>query len=81
MVSLSAADPLNLVGVITPGDKVTALVDNRVLFQDGIPVAVLEAGDVRYLVEPPEGESWRYEQALVRRDLPPKLRPYLGRSA
>src|SRR5207253_601171 len=42
LVTLSGADPLNLVGIITPGDAVTALATNRILYRDGIPVAVRE---------------------------------------
>ncbi|HWP85958.1 MAG TPA: ATP-dependent DNA helicase, partial [Terriglobia bacterium] len=43
---LSAADPLNLAGVITPGRKIAAIASNRVLFRDGLPVAGREGGDV-----------------------------------
>ena len=41
---VSACDPLNLVGIITPGEKVPAILGNRVLFRDGVPVASLENG-------------------------------------
>ncbi len=34
-VSLSGADPLNLVGVLTPGAKLAAMTGNRVLYRDG----------------------------------------------
>jgi ATP-dependent Lhr-like helicase len=36
-VEASAADPLNLVGVLTPGARVPALLANRVAFVDGVP--------------------------------------------
>ena len=39
LVSLSGADPLNLVGILTPGPKLPALTGNRVLYRDGLPVA------------------------------------------
>ena len=38
-VELSAADPLNLVGVIAPGERVAATLGNRVAFVDGVPAA------------------------------------------
>ena len=38
-VELSAADPLNLVGLLTPGARVPATLGNRVAYLDGIPVA------------------------------------------
>jgi len=36
-VALSACDPLNLVGILTPGARVPALPQNRVAFVDGVP--------------------------------------------
>ena len=45
-MSISGADPLNLVGVIVPGAKVPALSGNRVLYLDGIAVATLVGGDI-----------------------------------
>jgi ATP-dependent Lhr-like helicase len=49
MISLSGADPLNLVGVLTPGPRLPALAANRVLYRDGLPVALLESGAMRLL--------------------------------
>jgi ATP-dependent Lhr-like helicase len=48
---LSAADPLNLVGILTPGARVAAVAGNRVLYRDGLPIAALEAGEVRRLAD------------------------------
>ncbi len=81
LVSLSAADPLNLVGIVTPGGRLAAIADNRVLFQAGVPVAVREAGEVRFLIEEEPEARWRLQGALVRRSVPPLLRAYLGRPA
>ena len=44
MVAVSACDPLNLVGVLTPGPRVPAVLGNRVVFRDGVPVASLQGG-------------------------------------
>lgn len=38
-VSVSAADPLNLIGVLVPGDRVPALSGRIVSYRDGVPVA------------------------------------------
>ncbi len=46
---LSAADPLNLVGILTPDARVTAIARNRVLFRDGVAIAAWEGGEVRRL--------------------------------
>jgi ATP-dependent Lhr-like helicase len=43
-VELSAADPLNLVGVLTPGERVAATLGHRVAFADGVPAPAVEAG-------------------------------------
>ncbi len=37
LITLSAADPLNLVGIIVPGPRIPALHTNRVAFRDGMP--------------------------------------------
>ncbi|HXQ90075.1 MAG TPA: DEAD/DEAH box helicase [Acidimicrobiales bacterium] len=37
-VRLNAADPLNLVGIILPGPRVTAVRTNSVTYRDGLPV-------------------------------------------
>ncbi len=36
-VTLSAADPLNLVGIIVPGDRVPAISGKTVTYRDGVP--------------------------------------------
>ena len=43
---VSACDPLNLVGIVTPGERVPSQPGNRVLFRDGVPLASLEKGGV-----------------------------------
>jgi ATP-dependent Lhr-like helicase len=43
-VEVSAADPLNLVGIVTPGARVPAVLGNRVAYVDGVPA---EAAAVR----------------------------------
>jgi ATP-dependent Lhr-like helicase len=41
-----ATDPLNLVGILSPGARVSAIVGNAVLFLDGIAVASIEGGQL-----------------------------------
>ena len=51
---VAATDPLNLVGILSPGPRVTAVVGNAVLYVDGQAVASLEAGQlVRRAPAPP----------------------------
>jgi ATP-dependent Lhr-like helicase len=49
-VVLSAADPLNLVGIITPEtERVTATHRNRIMFRNGSAIAAAEGGQIRLL--------------------------------
>jgi ATP-dependent Lhr-like helicase len=77
LTSVGGADPLNLIGITLPGGRVAQHASNRILYRDGIPVAVLEAKQVRYLVEMEPAEAWQARAALLRRQVPPQLRPYL----
>jgi ATP-dependent Lhr-like helicase len=49
LVALSGADPLNLVGIVTPEARVSGVTPNRVLYRDGIAIAALEGGELRRL--------------------------------
>jgi ATP-dependent Lhr-like helicase len=49
LVVISASDPLNLVGILTPDQRVTAIARSRVLFRDGVALAAWEGGEVRRL--------------------------------
>ena len=81
LVAVSGADPLNLVGAIVPGEPVPAFASNRVLYRDGIPVAVREGDSraVRVLVEASPDDVRKLEAALVRKAPAPLVRAYLGK--
>jgi len=78
LVSVSGSDPLNLVGVITPGARVPALSGNRILYRDGVPLALQVGGETRMLEEIEAEREWQAKKALARRALPPRVRTYLG---
>ncbi|MGZ8186224.1 MAG: hypothetical protein ACXWTL_07245, partial [Methylobacter sp.] len=40
LITISAADPLNLTGIITPGQRLSAQANQRVLYRDGIPLSI-----------------------------------------
>ncbi len=63
-LAVSACDPLNLAGVITPGPRVPAVSGNKVAFRDGVPVASLQSGDVVLHADPPEDERDEAYRAL-----------------
>ena len=49
LVRISALDPLNLAGTLLPGTKVPRQAGARLVFEDGVPVASLVAGEVQLL--------------------------------
>jgi len=69
-VAISAVDPLNLAGIVTPGEKVPRLPGNRVLFEGGVPIAVQSGGDIRYLKELEPSQQWALRNLLIRRQSP-----------
>jgi ATP-dependent Lhr-like helicase len=72
-VSLSGADPLNLVGIVTPGTRLPALSSNRLLYRDGVPIALLAGGEVRFLEQLEPKEQWEAQNLLLRRHVPAVL--------
>ena len=59
-VRVSAADPLNLAGILTPGPRVPAGHARWLIFRDGIPVSTIERGqrvDLSSIVTQPKKRS------------------------
>jgi ATP-dependent Lhr-like helicase len=77
LIAVSGADPLNLTGIITPGERVTGVSRNRILYRNGVPVLALEAGVPRALgsTETPDPEL---VLALQRKRITPALRVHLA---
>ena len=62
---ISAADPLNLVGVITNEVRIAARRSNRVVYCDGQAIAALEANEIRWLTNA-TGEICLHAENLLR---------------
>jgi ATP-dependent Lhr-like helicase len=77
LVSVSGADPLNLVGTLLPGSRIAALAGNRVLYRDGVPIAALASGTVQWLASLEPVEMRAAEDALIRRQTGAPLLAYL----
>jgi ATP-dependent Lhr-like helicase len=75
LITLSAADPLNLQGILTPGARIPAFTANRILFRAGLPIAALESREIRTLSDEHVPDS-QIENALRIGKLRPSLRPY-----
>jgi len=77
LVGLSGADPLNLVGILTLGPRLPALTGNRLLYRDGVPIAVLTGSETRFLERLAPEAEWSARNALLRRQIPALLQ-FLG---
>ena len=75
---LAANDPLNLLNLILPGRKLPRVSNNRVLYRGGIPVAVLESGEIHFLKKTDADQQWQQQQMLTRKVFPARLKSYLG---
>ncbi len=75
LVAISAADPLNLAGIITPGERLPARPGNRVLLRDGAPIACQRAGEVAFLERVEPEAQWAIRNHLIRRANPASYLP------
>jgi ATP-dependent Lhr-like helicase len=79
LIVISAADPLNLAGIVTAGDRVRASASNRVAYVNGVPVAALEGDYIRTLAEIDPSISAGLATSLAGRRLPSVTSGYVGR--
>jgi ATP-dependent Lhr-like helicase len=70
LLIISTADPLNLGGIITSGDRIRAAVRNRLVYRDGVPIAALEGDVVRELAPIDPAIAADVSRALSRRRVP-----------
>ena len=59
LITISAADPLNLTGIITPGDRIRVAAGNRIVYRNGVPVAAMEGDMLRTLADARSGDRRR----------------------
>jgi ATP-dependent Lhr-like helicase len=75
LLALSAADPLNLQGILTPGPRISGFTKNRLLFRGGLAIAALEAENVHKFFDDCAFDA-EIETALRVGKLRASLRPY-----
>ena len=46
-IVISAADPLNLVGVLTPHERIPRIAGSRIVLRAGVPVSSIHGGEIR----------------------------------
>ena len=76
LITISAADPLNFAGILTPGSRIPAIAAHRILLRGGVPVAALKAGQVIALEREVGEPRGVVERALRVGNMQPALRPY-----
>jgi len=76
LIVINATDPLNLIGILTPGARVTSITANRILLKDGLPIAGLEGGQIIPLDGSADVNNSAIEQSLKVGKMPPALRKY-----
>jgi ATP-dependent Lhr-like helicase len=62
---LCAADPLNLTGIITPGERIASLSSQRVVYRDGVPVAYGSGDKVDYFQDFDDDNQRWFKCALM----------------
>jgi ATP-dependent Lhr-like helicase len=78
LITISAADPLNLTGVVTPGDRIRAVAGNRVVYRNGVPCAAME-GDMLRMLEQVDARIAPDVAAAAAGRRVPVLSGYVGR--
>jgi len=69
---------VNLLAIVLPETRLPRLARNRILYRDGLPLAVLENNKVRFLREVEPDVQWQLQQVLQQREFPSRLRAYIG---
>ncbi len=69
-IVISATDPLNLVGIIVPGERVTSIYTNRILFKNGLPTAKQLNGEIHYFGFMSPHAQWEINHLLTRKRNP-----------
>jgi len=64
--AVSGVDPLNLVGILTPGPRLASLAGNRLLYRDGVAAATLSGGEIQFFEELDPATEWFARKALMR---------------
>jgi ATP-dependent Lhr-like helicase len=78
LVVVSGADPLNLTGLVTPGDRLRALASTRIVYRNGVPLAALEGDLLRVLADLEPGTAAGIAAAAAGRSVP-VVNGYVGR--
>ena len=79
LIILSASDPLNLTGILTPDERIRAIPATRIAWRDGIAISAMEGDYLRSLVPIEETIAFEAAAALAGRRVP-VASGYVGRA-
>ncbi len=66
-IIINATDPLNLIGILTDSNKISAHPGNRILFKQGKAIAYLTGKDVVFLENIEQEKHWEIKNSLIRK--------------
>jgi ATP-dependent Lhr-like helicase len=70
LVAISAADPLNLTGLITTGKRIPTQTNHRILYRDGVPIATSAGNSITLLEAIEPDNEWQIRNLLLRKHNP-----------
>jgi ATP-dependent Lhr-like helicase len=79
LTMISAADPLNLTGIITPGDRIRTAQGNRIVYRNGVPIAAMEGDQLKRLSDVDPATAAAAAAAAAGRRVP-VVSGYVGRA-
>ena len=80
IIVISAADPLNLAGIVTAGERVATIAATRIVYRDGVPLAAMEGDYIRPLAAIDPSLASDVASALAGRRVPPVISGFVGRA-
>jgi ATP-dependent Lhr-like helicase len=78
LIAISGADPLNLTGIVTPGDRIRAAASSRIVYRNGVPLMAMEGDMLRTLADV-DASVLAEAAALAAGRRVPVLHGYVGR--
>ncbi|HEX5111124.1 MAG TPA: DEAD/DEAH box helicase [Vicinamibacterales bacterium] len=78
LIAISAADPLNLTGLLTSEERVRVATANRIVYRNGVPLAAME-GDMLRTINTSDPDISAEAAALAAGRRVPVLSGYVGR--
>ena len=70
LIAISAADPLNLTGLITTGQRIPTQTKHRILYRDGVPIACSAGNNITLLQSIEPANEWQVRNLLLRKHNP-----------